>query len=123
MPSPLKIFQKTLFSNRDPTVSGIDVNLGEIKNCSRHQLVLSLAAGAAAGTVKVRAIAYGSGLQPGNFDSRLDAVSMATLGTQIFIFYGLFDGLRFDFSGFGAGLKLSASIASHQESLLIGNNP
>lgn len=123
MAQPIKLFQKTLFTNVNPATSpGVDVPLGEIKNCSRHQLVVALAGGAAAGTVKVRGIAYGSNLAPANFDSRLDAISMATLGAQIFIFYGLFDALRFDFAGFGAGLKLSASIVSHQESLLLSGN-
>ena len=36
-----KTFPKVLLKNVDATGVGKDISLGEIKNCSRHQLVIS----------------------------------------------------------------------------------
>lgn len=118
-----RIFQKLLFSNIDPTVKAfVDTPLGELKNCTRHQLVIAITPAAAAGTVKVRGLCFSTQLPAAAFDSRLDAISMATLGTQAFVFYGLFDALRFDFSGFAGGSKLAAEIVSHQSTLKWSGN-
>lgn len=117
------LFSLPLFGPIDPTApTWIQVNLGRNAECSRHQLVItSTPDPPTAGTVKVRAIQRKSGLAPAHFDSRLDSVNM-TSGSQIFVFYGFFDFLRFDFASFPAGTKLSAHLYSHLDSLLISGN-
>lgn len=121
--SQFRPFAKVLFRGHD-IATGKDCPLGENANCTRHQLTISVVGGPTAGTVAVRGIQTGSGLDAAAFDSRLDAVDMSTLGTQAFIFYGFFEALRFDFTGFGGGEKISASIISQETDLLItGNDP
>lgn len=122
--SPSKVLTKQLFKAVDPTApTFIDVPLGPLAECSRHQLVVTVKPDPSAGSVAVRGILKGSGLPAAKFDLRLDAINMA-LGSQMFTFYGLFDGLRFDFSGFAAGKKLSAALVSHEAELLAsGNSP
>lgn len=124
IPDP-KFLTKSLFTAIDPSVTtSIDVPLGVLAECARHQLVITCSPDpAVAGSVKVRGIGYQSGLAPAHFDSRLDAIDM-TKGSQILVFYGLFTALRFDFASFGAGTKLSAHLVSHVDALPpSGNTP
>lgn len=122
----IKLLPITLFTKLDPHgVTSLDVSIKANNTCTRHQLVITCnpdPAGAGS-VVKVRGIAAQSGLAPAHFDSRLDSIDM-TKGSQVFIFYGAFDGLRFDFAGFGVGGTLSAALLSHQDALTIsGNTP
>lgn len=120
----VKLLPLPLFTKLDPTTkASIDVSIKANNTCTRHQLTITCSPDpAAAGTVKVRGISSQSALAPAHFDSRLDAIDM-THGSQVFIFYGAFDGLRFDFASFTGG-TLSAALLSHEDELTIsGNTP
>jgi len=118
-----KVLTLALFTNIDPHfLTEVDVSLKALNVCARHQLTITCTPDpAAAGVVQVRGIGFGSQLSPAKFDSRLDAIAM-TGGSQIIIFYGMFDALRFDMSAFGTGTLLSAALASHQDELTISGN-
>lgn len=117
-----KIVERTLFTALEVTNgSGIDCPLKEQCECSRHQLVLFVSPDPSVVTVKVRGIQRSSTLGPAHFDSRLDAINLNN-GSQIFVFYGLFDGLRFDFSSVTGSPKVSAHLVSHSDELLNSGN-
>jgi hypothetical protein len=122
------LLDKVLFTDVDPnTTTFLDVALGQNAEASRHQIHLTTKPDASTGTITIKGIgrgaAAGKALLPAVFDTRFRSINMAD-GSKIFVFYGLFSGLRFDFAGFAAGKKVSAVLVSQTGDLLIsGNGP
>ena len=127
----VKLLPLSLFSGIDPTAtSALLVSMKALNTCSRHQLHLQCypdPPASGGGTATVKGVTFNSGLLPGYIDSRLDAISFASVGSRVIIFYGVFDQLQFSFSGWSGGANhnlLSAAIVSHSGPLLYsGDNP
>lgn len=121
------LLDKELFRDADPTAGPKACPLGQNSEASRHQLHLTVTPEGTAGIVRITGIGRGAvpnkNLAPALFDSRFDAINMA-LGNRVFVFYGIFNELHFEFTGFAGGKKVSAVLVSQAADLLIsGNGP
>ena len=97
--------------------------LGQNADATRHQIHLTVKPDPSAGTITIKGIGRGGTLAPALFDSRFQSINMAQ-GSKIFVFYGSFSALHFDFAGFSSGKKVSAVLTSQAADLLIsGNGP
>jgi len=120
---------KVLFTDVDPnSTTFLDIAMGQNAEASRHQIHLSVKPDPTTGTITIKGIGRGNlptgkALAPAVFDTRFRSINMAD-GSKVFVFYGLFSALRFDFAGFAAGKKVSAVLSSQTGDMLIsGNGP